>query len=69
MKKLILGAVAIVVTIATTTTANSAVSAASHPKTKKVCVIRYDAKIKKNINVCKTIKIHKKYTGNKVPKK
>lgn len=37
------------------------------PKTKKVCVTQKDAKSGKDKEVCKTIKIHKKHEGTKVP--
>ena len=36
------------------------------PKTKKVCVTQTDAKTKKEKEVCKTIKVHKKHEGTKV---
>jgi hypothetical protein len=38
-------------------------------KTKKVCVEQKDAKTGKVKEVCKTIKIHKKFEGTKVPEK
>ena len=34
---------------------------------KKVCVKQMDAKTKKEKEVCKTIKVHKKYDGTAVP--
>ena len=37
------------------------------PETKKVCVKQTDPKTKKEKDVCKTIKIHKKHEGTKVP--
>jgi len=37
------------------------------PKIKKVCTKQTDAKTKKEKEVCKTIKIHKKLEGTKIP--
>ena len=39
------------------------------PKTKKVCKEAKDAKTGKSREVCKTIKIHKKHEGTKIPEK
>ena len=39
------------------------------PETKKVCVEEKDAKTGKVKEVCKTIKVHKKLEGTKVPEK
>jgi hypothetical protein len=39
------------------------------PETKKVCVTQKDAKTGKDKEVCKTVKIHKKHEGTKVPDK
>jgi hypothetical protein len=39
------------------------------PKTKRVCVDQKDPKTGKVKEVCKTIKIHKKFDGKKVPEK
>ena len=36
------------------------------PKTKKVCVKQTDAKTKKEKEVCKTIKVHKKLEGTTI---
>jgi hypothetical protein len=36
---------------------------------KKVCVKEYDNKVKKEKEVCKTIKVHKKLEGTKIPDK
>ncbi len=36
---------------------------------KKVCVKEFDNKTKKEKEVCKTIKIHKKLEGTKIPEK
>jgi hypothetical protein len=36
---------------------------------KKVCVKEFDNKTKKEKQVCKTIKIHKKLEGTKIPEK
>jgi hypothetical protein len=44
-------------------------SAESPKKTKRVCVEQKDAKTGKVKEVCKTIKIHKKFEGTKVPEK
>ena len=37
--------------------------------TKKVCIMVYDYTLKKNVEKCRTVKIHKKYEGIPVPKK
>ena len=37
--------------------------------TKKVCIMVYDSTLKKNVEKCRTIKIHKKHEGRPVPKK
>ena len=34
---------------------------------KKVCVTQTDAKTKKEKQVCKTVKVHKKLEGTKIP--
>ncbi len=39
------------------------------PETKKVCVKQKDAKTGQEKQVCKTVKVHKKLEGNKVPDK
>ena len=39
------------------------------PKTKKVCVKQTDSKTKKEKEVCKEIKVHKKLDGTPVPEK
>lgn len=36
------------------------------PKTKKACVTQVDPKTKKEKEVCKTIKVHKKHEGTTV---
>lgn len=36
---------------------------------KKVCVKQMDAKTKKEKEVCKTVKVHKKLEGTKIPDK
>jgi hypothetical protein len=46
-----------------------AADAPATPETKKVCVMQKDAKTGKEKEVCKTIKIHKKHEGTKVPDK
>lgn len=38
-------------------------------ETKKVCTITKDAKTQKSKEVCKTIKVHKKLEGTKIPDK
>jgi hypothetical protein len=38
-------------------------------KTKRVCVTELDSKTKKEKQVCKTIKVHKKLEGTKIPDK
>jgi hypothetical protein len=44
-----------------------AADAPEAPKTKKVCVTQVDAKTKKEKEVCKNVKIHKKHEGTAVP--
>ena len=41
----------------------------AEPETKKACVTQKDAKTGKEKEVCKTIKVHKKLEGTKVPEK
>ena len=43
--------------------------AAFAAETKKVCVDQTDAKTKKVKQVCKTVKVHKKLEGTKIPDK
>ena len=38
-------------------------------ETKKVCVMQKDAKTGKDKEVCKTVKVHKKLEGTKIPDK
>ena len=47
-------------------TATMAADAPAKPETKKVCVKQTDPKTKKEKEVCKEIKIHKKHEGTKV---
>lgn len=44
-------------------------NAAFAAEEKKVCVKEYDNKTKKEKEVCKTIKVHKKLEGTKIPDK
>lgn len=44
-------------------------NAAFAAETKKVCVKELDNKTKKEKEVCKTIKVHKKLDGTKIPDK
>lgn len=44
-------------------------STALAAETKKVCVKEMDAKTKKEKEVCKTIKVHKKLEGTEIPTK
>lgn len=44
-------------------------NAAFAAETKKVCVKEYNGKTKKEKEVCKTIKVHKKLEGTKIPEK
>ena len=44
-------------------------STAFAAETKKVCVKEMDAKTKKEKEVCKTIKVHKKLEGTEIPTK
>ena len=43
--------------------------AAFSAETKKVCVKEMDSKTKKEKEVCKTIKVHKKLEGTEIPPK
>ena len=43
--------------------------AAFAAETKKVCVMEMDSKTKKEKEVCKTIKVHKKLEGTAIPEK
>jgi hypothetical protein len=43
--------------------------AAFAAETKKVCVKEFDNKTKKEKEVCKTIKVHKKLEGTEIPPK
>ena len=43
--------------------------AAFSAETKKVCVKERDSKTKKEKEVCKTIKVHKKLEGTEIPPK
>lgn len=52
--------------ILTAAFAMPAMAAEEAPKTKKVCVMQTDAKTKKEKEVCKTVKVHKKHEGTKV---
>ena len=42
---------------------------AEAPATKKVCIKTTDPKTKKEVEKCKTVKVHKKHEGTKVPDK
>ena len=44
-------------------------AADAQPETKRVCVTTTDAKTKKEVEKCRTVKVHKKHEGNKVPEK
>lgn len=44
-------------------------NAAFAAEEKKVCVKEYDNKTKKEKEVCKTIKVHKKLEGTKIPER
>jgi hypothetical protein len=39
------------------------------PETKKVCIKTTDAKTQKEVEKCRTVKIHEKHEGTKVPEK
>ena len=39
------------------------------PETKKVCIKTTDPKTKKEVEKCRTVKVHKKHEGTKVPEK
>ena len=38
-------------------------------ETKRTCVTTTDAKTKKEVEKCRTVKVHKKHEGTKVPEK
>lgn len=40
---------------------------AEAPVAKKVCINAWDAKLNKEVQKCKTMKIHKKHEGTEVP--
>lgn len=61
MKQLLIAS-ALVLSLLTPPTAFAA-------ETKKVCVEQTDPKTKKPKEVCKTVKVHKKLEGTKVPDK
>ena len=46
-----------------------AIAADAPKETKKVCLDQKDAKTGKTKEVCKTVKVHKKLEGTKVPNK
>jgi hypothetical protein len=50
---------------------SAAVTAAEkkEPATKEVCINVWDAKLNKEVKKCRTMKIHEKYEGTKVPPK
>lgn len=37
------------------------------PEERRVCIMVYDARQRKDVEKCKTLKIHKKYEGTKIP--
>jgi type IV pilus biogenesis protein CpaD/CtpE len=39
------------------------------PKTKRVCIKTTDPKTQKEVEKCRTVKIHEKHEGTKVPEK
>jgi hypothetical protein len=45
------------------------ITASAEAEEKKVCTTQVDPKTKKEKEVCKTIKVHKKVEGDKVPDK
>jgi hypothetical protein len=49
--------------------AQSATAEKSAPEQKKVCIKVWDAKLNKEVEKCRTLKIHEKHEGNKVPTK
>jgi hypothetical protein len=57
--------------LAPTTIACASTPAAkpAEPETKRVCIQTTDAKTQKPKEVCKTIKVHQKLEGTKVPPK
>jgi hypothetical protein len=55
--------------ITTPVTAPAEEKKADTPKTKRVCVDQTNPKTGKVTPVCRTIKIHKKFEGTKVPEK
>jgi hypothetical protein len=47
--------------------ASLSLNVSAEPETKKVCIEQKDAKTGKTKEVCKTVKVHKKLEGTKVP--
>ena len=47
----------------------ASVNAYAEPEKKRVCIEEKDAKTGKVKEVCKTVKVHKKLDGTKVPEK
>lgn len=39
------------------------------PQVERVCIMVYDGKLKKEVEKCRTMKIHEKFEGTKVPTK
>lgn len=55
--------------VAAAPAAPAAAPAAEAPKTKRACITVKDAKTGKDVEKCRTIKIHEKHEGTKVPDK
>lgn len=49
--------------------ASPAIAEDKKPETKKVCIKTTDAKTGKEVEKCRTMKIHEKHEGTKVPEK
>jgi len=65
----LLAPAAIAAPVQSTTKTQVAAPKTEEAKTKKVCIETTDAKTKLPKQVCKTIKVHKKLEGTKVPAK
>lgn len=55
--------------VATLAFAMPVAAADAQPENKRVCVTTTDAKTKKEVEKCRTVKVHKKHEGTKVPEK
>ena len=66
-----LAAIALIISTASSACGNTTDNTpkeATKPTTERVCIMVYDAKLKKETEKCRTIKIHEKHDGTAVPK-